>query len=217
MTETTPQKRSYFQHARRDLVPFLPDYLGRILEVGCGEASTLGLLKKDNRYEWACGVELDPDAARNASNQIDKVWCGDAEILVDEIQIDPVDTLFCFDILEHLKDPWTALEKYANFLKPSGTVVISLPNIQYYKVALPLLISGRFEYEDAGVMDRTHLRWFVHKTALELAEGAGFQVIAFHHLVKLKPWRLKWIIDRLTFGRLRDLMAPQFLIIGRKI
>jgi hypothetical protein len=61
-------------------------------------------------------------------------------------------------------------------LADNGLIVVSIPNIGHLKVRLRLLL-GKFEYEDWGIMDRTHLRFFTLKTAQEMLSQAGFTVV----------------------------------------
>ena len=41
---------------------------------------------------------------------------------------------------------------------------------------LACLASGRLFYEDKGLLDRSHLRWFTRTTIVPLFENAGFRV-----------------------------------------
>jgi SAM-dependent methyltransferase len=76
------------------------------------------------------------------------------------------DTIIFADVLEHLAWPAGVLKKYADLLKPDGTVIVSLPNVGLWSVRLGLLF-GRFRYQDSGVLDRTHLRFFTRRSAIE--------------------------------------------------
>jgi hypothetical protein len=55
-------------------------------------------------------------------------------------------------------------------------VIISLPNVGLWSIRLNLLL-GRFRYEETGVLDRTHLRFFTRRSAREMIEQAGLKVI----------------------------------------
>ena len=57
-----------------------------------------------------------------------------------------------------------------------GVIVISLPNVRHHSISVPLLFRGEFEYQDAGLMDRTHLRFFTLEGAKKLLESAGLKV-----------------------------------------
>lgn len=64
------------------------------------------------------------------------------------------------DVLEHLYDPWKTLENMHRLLKPGGKILASIPNIMHYSVINELL-DGKWKYADAGILDRTHVR-FLH-------------------------------------------------------
>jgi hypothetical protein len=55
-------------------------------------------------------------------------------------------------------------------------VIVSVPNISHLSISVPLLVSRRFTYQDAGILDRTHLRFFVEATAIRLLNDAAFRV-----------------------------------------
>ncbi|HTQ98457.1 MAG TPA: hypothetical protein VMH83_00645, partial [Candidatus Acidoferrum sp.] len=72
--------------------------------------------------------------------------------------------------------PFSLLKALKPVLKPGGTVYVSLPNVANVAVRLKLLV-GRFEYEEAGIMDMTHLRFFTIATARQMVQEAGFRIV----------------------------------------
>jgi tetratricopeptide (TPR) repeat protein len=76
------------------------------------------------------------------------------------------DCIVLADVLEHLRDPLSVLKKLIRFLSDSGTVVASVPNVRFFYV-LDRLAEGRWEYMEAGILDKTHLRFFT-KTEVEV-------------------------------------------------
>jgi 2-polyprenyl-3-methyl-5-hydroxy-6-metoxy-1,4-benzoquinol methylase len=198
------------------VAPFLPGRDLRILEIGCGAGATLAWLRAEGFCAWAGGVETYAPAAEQARGRLDRLWSGDIETLELNIAPGSLDAVLCLDVLEHLVDPWRVVARLGTLLRPSGAMIASIPNIRYHKVALPLLLRGRFDYAEGGVLDRTHLRFFVRDTAVALMESGGLRVDRIEPLVKLKPWRLRWLIAKATGGRLIDLMALQYLIRARR-
>jgi hypothetical protein len=104
------------------------------------------------------------------------------------------------DVLEHLVDPWSTLRQALAYVKPGGSVVISLPNIANYGVRLNLL-KGEFRYQDFGIYDRTHLRFFTRETFQELVAGAGLRVVEWRYTPNLTETGL----FRRTLGRIPGL------------
>jgi len=89
------------------------------------------------------------------------------------------DVVVMADVLEHLRRPEQTLLRMREFLRPGGYGVVSVPNIANFRIRLGLLL-GRFEYEDEGILDRTHLRFFTKRSAQVMIEGAGYEVLEFH-------------------------------------
>jgi SAM-dependent methyltransferase len=163
----------YYGFVRREIAPLLPARAEHVLEVGCGQGGTLAWLKDQGLAARTTGIELDAPSAAVARRQVDHVIEGDAGTALDNLPAASVDLVLCLDVLEHLVDPWRAMARLTRALRPGGHVIISVPNIRHYSVTLPLLWSGRWQYEDAGILDRTHLRFFTRAGARALIAGAG--------------------------------------------
>jgi 2-polyprenyl-3-methyl-5-hydroxy-6-metoxy-1,4-benzoquinol methylase len=113
------------------------------------------------------------------------------------------------DVLEHLVDPETILREAHGWLAPGGAVLCSIPNVAHWRVRLGLL-RGHFEYEDSGLLDRTHLRWYTRRTARALVGDAGYEITWEDAVVPQHP-RVR------VPGRILrpELFGYQFLIEGR--
>ncbi|GGC11168.1 class I SAM-dependent methyltransferase [Cellulomonas carbonis] len=120
------------------------------------------------------GVEYDADAAATAAKALRHVVVGDLTTLDLDAELEGrrYDVIVCGDILEHLADPAPVLRRLVGLLAPGGSVVISMPNVSHGSVRLALL-QGRWEYQELGLLDRTHIRFFTRRTLLELLRGAG--------------------------------------------
>jgi 2-polyprenyl-3-methyl-5-hydroxy-6-metoxy-1,4-benzoquinol methylase len=206
--------RDYFGNSRREILPLLPEKVGSIFEFGCGSGDTLSFLKSNGTCEWAGGVELFPDAARRAREKgLDLVIEGDLESVDIPIGRNSLDVILCLDVLEHLSDPWRTVELLTNFLKPGGSVIISIPNVRHHSVVVPLLTRGAWEYADQGLLDRTHLRFFTKKTAVELAQSSGLTVL------QIKSTGIRGraaFANACTLGLLRPFFEVQYLLRAAK-
>ncbi len=99
---------------------------------------------------------------------------------IENLKVDglgPFDAIIFGDILEHLRNPRSVLTEFSSLLKPSGKLLISLPNVANIWVRLNLLL-GRFNYSTVGILDKSHLRFFTLRTAKQLAGDAGLDVIS---------------------------------------
>lgn len=204
----------YYAFVRRDIEPLLPAYSARVLEVGCGGGGTLDWLKNTGRAQWTAGIELSSEAAEVAKTRVDEVRCGDVDKLLADFPAGSFDLILCLDVLEHLVDPWGTLQRLHDMLRPGGRIISSLPNIRHYSVVLPLLFGGRWEYQYAGIMDRTHLRFFSRTGIGALMSRAGLREI---RALPTFSWGTgdKWK-DRLTFGLLRGMLAFQYLVLAER-
>lgn len=85
------------------------------------------------------------------------------------------DVIIMADVLEHMVYPDKVLSALAKHLTPTGRVVISLPNVAHHSVRRHLLL-GRWNVQDSGILDRTHLRFYNRLTAEKLITGAGLKM-----------------------------------------
>jgi len=93
--------------------------------------------------------------------------------------------VFCH-VLEHLTDPLLALRLASERLSARGRFVIVLPNVATWRMRW-LLLQGRWDYADEGILDRTHVCFYTHKTALELMDRAGLRIEREAFLAGLPP------------------------------
>lgn len=210
----TQHDAHYFSCVRTEIAPLLPAHADCVLEVGCGAGGTLAWLKATGRAGWVGGIELDPDAAARARPQLDLVLEGDAGLLLPHLPPQSLDLILCLDVLEHLVDPWQTLQQLQALLRPGGKLIVSLPNIRHYSVLLPLLVAGRWHYTDAGILDRTHLRFFSRESARGLLLQAGLQVRAERSTYAWGTWD-RWK-DWFTLGVLRGFFSFQYLLLADK-
>lgn len=169
----------YGSQSRADVIALLEPPLGRVLDVGCAEGVNAEALRRRGATTIA-GIELDPRFAAAARERLDEVVTGSVE---DELPWPPetFDTILCYDVLEHLRDPWSVLARLRELLRPGGRVHVSLPNARHTSLWIPLVLRGRFAYAPEGVLDVTHLRFFGRRDAEDLVRGAGLELAAVEH------------------------------------
>jgi 2-polyprenyl-3-methyl-5-hydroxy-6-metoxy-1,4-benzoquinol methylase len=148
-----------------------------VLDLGCGEGAVAAELKANgNRIT---GVDLLPAAAN--SNAFEDYFSADLEEgiqpVIEALQGRRFDRVLLLDVLEHLSRPERLLQQCRQVLAPQGELIISVPNVAHLSVRL-LLLLGRFEYTQRGILDRTHLRFFTRKTARRLVRENGFEIRA---------------------------------------
>jgi methionine biosynthesis protein MetW len=166
----------------------------RVLDVGCGTGSVTEIIQTATKVS-IIGIEPDAERVQRALARGLNVHQG---FLTAEFvrEYGPFDHVVFADVLEHLADPADAVVIAKQGLKPGGSIVVSVPNVAHWFVRLDLLI-GRFDYQDCGIMDATHLRWFTRRTIREFFERLGFEISAMSHTVNIElpdfsrrlPWR----------------------------
>ncbi len=208
--------KEYFGIARREIVPYVPAKAERVLEIGCGTGATIALVKSMRNVAWAGGVEISDTAASAARAHCNRVWRAsiENEPIERDISAGSLDLILCLDVLEHLVDPWAVVKRITPLLGPQGRLIASIPNIRNWKFIRDLLFKGHFRYADAGLLDRTHLRFFVRDTAIELLEAGGLKVTTAANAQPWRPADAKRILSAMTFGRLEGLMVKQWLLVA---
>lgn len=212
------KERVYFNADRQDLFQLVPsDKPGRILDIGAAEGSMLVALKQSGKAREVVGVELMPIPGGGQNRpEIDRFIIADVEQRSLDLEPASFDVLICGDVLEHLRDPWSTLEYLIGFLRPGGALVASLPNILYWR-AFGKILLGDFRYAPAGVLDRTHLRFFCRKNVLDLIKSAGLTVLKIEPSFRRHPdLRRDRILNALTLGLGERFFTQQYLVVGEK-
>lgn len=205
----------YFATARNEILPFVPGRVSRMLDVGCGAGATTAAVKASRDVTWAGGVEFVEEVAVEAERECDRVWRGDAALAPLEAEIAPasLDLVLCLDVLEHMPDPWTMVRRLSRLVAADGRLILSVPNIRNWKFIWRLAARGDFDYRNAGLLDRTHLRFFVRRTAIELATCGGLDLVSASSAQVWRPPDVRWALSRASFGGLDEVMAKQWLVV----
>ena len=166
----------YYTQVRSDVLSLIDKDAKQIevLEVGCGTGNTLGRVKKMFMHSEVKGIELVEEVALVGAKNFD-ITCGDIEKMELPYKKGQFDYIIFGDVLEHLREPWDVLKKVHPYLKKDGCVLTSIPNIMNASV-LYNLICGDFTYEDSGILDRTHLRFFTYKEIIKMFMLNGYRV-----------------------------------------
>ncbi|NNJ72204.1 MAG: class I SAM-dependent methyltransferase [Enterobacterales bacterium] len=205
--------REYYGNKRPELARLVDNNAATVLDLGCGQGVMSAAIKSERNAKEIWGVEVVEDVAQIAQRNpaFHKVLSGNLEQLIDQIPDNYFSYIIAGDVLEHLVDPWSILAKLRLKLTDDGTFICSIPNIRNISFFVKLLFSGRFEYKDSGVMDRTHLRFFARKDVRLMFEEAGFSDIS---IGPVRP--KKALIKRIGRALLGDLVIKGFLITASK-
>jgi 2-polyprenyl-3-methyl-5-hydroxy-6-metoxy-1,4-benzoquinol methylase len=213
------KKASYFTNPRVDLISLLPkNNQNKILEIGAGGGDTLVKIKELQLADEVIGIELFHMPDTNQSHPaIDKMIICNIETSMPVLPQNYFDVVICGDVLEHLIDPWAIVKQVSAYLRKGGLLIISVPNIREFKTLYKIVVKGDFRYEESGILDKTHLKFFCRKNAIELAQEGGLEVVKVttnldYPIVKTK----KHIFNQFTFKAFEDFLALQYIVVSQK-
>ena len=202
----------YYHHPRPEMAALLPADARRILDIGCGAGRFAGDLKERHGLE-AWGIELDETAAARAGERLDRVLCGDAGEQLHRLPAAHFDVVYLNDILEHLVDPEPVLRDVAAKLAPGGRVIASIPNVRHFPHLWQLVVHGRWEYEDEGILDRTHLRFFTRSSMLAMFARCGYRVERCQGIHPTRSARFR-LFNLVTLGLGAEMRYLQFALVA---
>jgi predicted TPR repeat methyltransferase len=194
---------TYYKNVRHDVLALIPNRkFNRVLEIGGGEFPTLKTFSSGASTElW--GVDLydsNVDQIKFIKGSI-----GD-QSTQNQIPDEYFDLIMANDVLEHLLDTETAFEVINKKLQKGGLFVCSVPNIRQIRTFYHIMVKGRFPRDDAGLFDRTHIRWFCRDDILFFAKQEKFKLLDFRSSGRMVPaWMQK--------TRLAEFLALQNLFV----
>lgn len=204
----------YFSGQRSDIASLIPKGCERVLDVGCGFGG-LGRSLLARGVGQVYGVELNPAAAAELAGIYAGYWIGDVEEVSLPEGIERFDCIIFADVLEHLRDPWATLKRYLQWLKPGGLVIASIPNVRNIALLYNLIVRGRWQYEEHGLLDRTHLRFFTRREIIDLFAAAGLEAeFVGSNNENLSAFRR--ILAAPILALIPDLVVCQYLVSARK-
>jgi 2-polyprenyl-3-methyl-5-hydroxy-6-metoxy-1,4-benzoquinol methylase len=175
--EINPNKQYPAQYYNSLLLSMLNNVYNegeKILDVGCSFGTLGREFLKLHPNSFYMGIEPEPLVAKCAKNFLSDIFQGTIEEFLSVCQTE-FDLIVFGDVLEHLVNPWKVIKNCQKVLSPQGKIIASVPNVFSFEIFLQL-VSGQFYYNNSGVFDITHLRFFTLETFCELFEQADLQV-----------------------------------------
>lgn len=155
-----------------------PDYR-RVIEVGSSSGALAQAYRGLNPAVRYTGIEIDASYAEASKQHCTDVLLGNIERFSPDVMAGFADGdcwIFA-DVLEHLYNPWRMLEKIREGASGPVEVIACIPNAQNWSLQA-CMNGGDYMYQDSGLLDRTHIRWFTRITIIKLFSEAGFRVDA---------------------------------------
>jgi len=162
-----------------DLLLLVPDDALKIVEIGCSGGGLAREYRKRNASCEYIGVEINASYAEVARPYCTRVVIGDIENMSEDLFSSFTGSRVCWvfgDVLEHLYDPWALLKRIRASVAPDSSVLACIPNAQHWSVQAKLNC-GAFRYEEKGLLDRTHIRWFTRTTIDEMFQECGYVIV----------------------------------------
>jgi len=192
----------------------------RILDVGCGTGTT-GERLRHIRDRSVVGITYSREEADLASKRLSQVVCAELNTF-DFSGLGTFDCVILSHILEHLYSPEDLLERLKCVLRPNSLIVVALPNVVWWRQRLQFLI-GRWRYQDWGILDRTHYRFFDMQSSEGLLKQAGYEILRSRRdgpLPLTQPLRrllgpIAVRMDRIMCSVAPGLFAFQFVYLAR--
>ena len=209
----------YFTGTRLDVISLLPENPSqKVLEVGAGGGDTLTFIKQNNLAKEVVGFELFEIPDSNQKNEIiDKFIFGNIEEKDIPLEDNYFDIIILADVLEHLIDPWTVIDKVSKHLKPDGKILVSLPNVREINTLLKIGLLGDFKYKEGGVLDKTHLRFFCKKNMLDMLNTGKLKTTVNYPSFKFnKEQNYRKILNILSLGLFTQFLTFQYLFVIEK-
>lgn len=208
-----------------ELLEHLPAEVTRVLDVGCGSGAR-GQAIKTASGAHVTGIEHGAAAARLARTRLDEVHELDLTTATSlPWAPSPFDVIVLADVLARLADPEALLRMLLPYLAPSGSVLLTVPNVKHWSVVLPLLLQDRWEYQGAGPLQHGNLRFFTMVEIAELLRGVGlgtFDACAAQQLPLEDEDRLRPLLDAIgEYGADADeartlLNSYQYVVVARR-
>lgn len=146
----------------------------KVLDVGCATGYMANeLVQKKHCQVW--GVDSDVVALRKAKKYCQTILCNLEEVRSLNLSNKSFETILLLDVLEHLKNPEMILALVRKYLRNNGQLIISVPNVAHLSVRW-MLLWGNFDYENRGILDKTHVHFYTQKSLIHLLAKQGFVI-----------------------------------------
>lgn len=168
----------YYLNERSEVAAFLPAETAslRFLEIGCGAGNFRKNLGVHQEY-W--GVEPQADAAALAQRALDRVLIGTFQDVYQQLPDRYFDCVICADVIEHMADEDRFLQTIKGKMTEGSSLVGSIPNVRYLSNLFRLVVLKDWKYTEAGILDRTHLRFFTERSLRRTFDRNRYRIDKF--------------------------------------
>jgi SAM-dependent methyltransferase len=148
----------------------------RVLDLGCGPGWVAAELRRRGHHV----VGVDAVAYDGVASRVDEFHEADLEDGLPEGVSGDFDVIIAGDVIEHVRSPERLMGQLARRLVNNGEVLASVPNFAHWyprgRVAL-----GLFDYDQRGILDRTHLRHFTRRSFRRLIRESTLELVELRY------------------------------------
>jgi 2-polyprenyl-3-methyl-5-hydroxy-6-metoxy-1,4-benzoquinol methylase len=203
------KESSYFSLERQMFKDAIVKSNLNILDIGCGS----GILGEYFMSFQGCtvhGVEINESAYQEAKVRLTSVIKGNIETIVLPYEMECFDAIILGDVLEHLINPIELINKILPFLKRDGSIFITVPNVRHWSVINGVVLKDEWEYQDWGILDYTHLRFFTKKSLISLCNKSSAKVRSIRRVIQ-NPSK-SYFFSKLTLGLFDGFLSSHIFI-----
>ena len=194
------------------MLQYIPADTETLLDVGCAEG-TFGQYVKAELKCKVFGIEPVQAPAAKAATRLDAV--SNEYFTASSFSGQVFDAITFNDVLEHMPDPWAALDACKQKLSAKGRVVASIPNILYFHdFFAKFLLNKDWRYEEAGIFDKTHLRFFTKASIIRMFHECDYDI----ELIEgIRPTDSKkfLLFNIATLGYWKESQFMQFAVVAK--
>ena len=187
----------------------------RILDLGCSS----GLLAERLRGLGHQVVGVDVNEIDGVRERTDYFVRADLNEGIPSEVGSGFDIVLVADVLEHVLSPGTLITQVREILSPSGTAIFCVPNIAHWYPRFRATL-GMFDYDQRGILDATHLRFFTRRSLVKLIERRGLAIRRIEPVglpldalgIESNKARTLRLIDRLLSNVWPTMFGYQFIV-----
>lgn len=148
----------------------------KFLDVGCGDGSFAALAKE--KFKEVYGIDISEIAIEKAKARGVDVKKVDLNVEQLPYPNEHFDTVVCLEVIEHILDPDILLKEIHRVLVKDGCLLLSTPNIQYWRRILTLL-RGHFPKTSdcTEIYGGGHVHFFTYTDLENLLVKNGFRIV----------------------------------------
>ena len=152
----------------------------QILDVGCSRGYLGQRLKALGNK--VIGVEISHLAAEQARQVLDEVHSFDIEKAWPETLLtQSFDLVILAEVAEHVFDPVEVPKNVSLILRSGGQIILTTPNFMTWTNRLRFIV-GDFRYQNEGMFDFGHIRFFTYTYLKTVLREAGFELVQEEHI-----------------------------------